>query len=135
MKPRISKSMPQHTPRKRPGMDAGHLANIRSLPCAACNVPTILRSHAHHLLRTDERGLSRKSSDRWAIPLCIICHDHLHMDGDEEGWLARRGVDGRALAKQLWSNRGNIDEMQRVLFRARQAAQLSANALSVRTNA
>ena len=136
--PRITKSLPQHTPRKRPDMDSRHLANLRLLPCVACGLGLLSQktiTQAHHLLRTEERGLSRKSSDRWAIPLCARCHQALHAAGDEEAFLAGRGIDGRATASALWAARGDLDGMTRVIYRARQAAQLSANALSVRTNA
>jgi hypothetical protein len=142
MKPRITKNMPQHTPRKRPDMDPKHLENVRGLGCVCCGAgihgaPYSTAIHAHHLLRVGpgERGLSLTTRDRWAIPLCSICHDKLHKDGNEERWLAERGIDGRAVASALWAARGVFYAMQRVVFRAYQAAQLSANALSVRTNA
>jgi len=124
MKPRIAKDMPQHVRPKREGMDAQHLANVRQLPCAVCGTIGLMPREAHHLLRTEERGLSRKSSDRWAIPLCVSCHHSLHMDGDEERYLAGWGIDGRAVAKSLWAARGDLDAMERVIFNVRQRAAL-----------
>lgn len=129
-KPRIEKQMPQHTPRKRPDMDPKHLANVKICSCVACGDHFTV--DPHHLLRVGpgERGMSLTTKDRWAIPLCRKCHDGLHADGNEERWLARRGVDGRAVASALWAARGDLEAMRRVIFRARQAA-----ALAVRTNA
>lgn len=111
-------------------MSASHLAMVRKLPCCVCGI--IGRSHAHHLLRTEEHGLSRKSSDKWALPLCEQigrpgCHKGLHDDGDEEGYLAKHGIDGRALASALWACRNDDDPlsaMERVVFRFRQEAAL-----------
>lgn len=132
MKSRITKAPLQHVRPKREGMDAKHLENVRLCHCLTCNREAGPTSYiqAHHLLRTEERGLSRKSSDRWAVPLCRICHDDLHAAGDEEAWLGGQGIDGRAIASALWAARGDLEGMRRVIFRARQAA-----ALTVRTNA
>lgn len=136
MKSRITKAPLQHVRPKREGMDAKHLVNVRGCPCAACGTGSTALERiqagiqAHHLLRTDERGLSRKSSDRWAIPLCFLHHNELHAAGDEEAYLASKGIDGRAVASALWAVRGDLAAMRRVIFRARQSA-----ALTVRTNA
>lgn len=123
MKPRIAKQMPQHTRPKREGMDAAHLVNVRYCRCLCCGT---LGSHmqAHHLLRTDERGLSRKSSDRWAVPLCPLCHQKLHSAGDEEAFFAEHGIDGRAVASSLWAARGDVERMKTVAFKACQVALL-----------
>jgi hypothetical protein len=130
MKPRIAKNIPEHNRREREGMSETHLANVRKCDCLGCG-RTYHESvtQAHHLLRTDERGLSRKSSDRWAVPLCFWCHDpnvkdSVHHDGDEDGWFAARGIDARAVAAALWTERGNLEAMRRVIFRARQMAAL-----------
>lgn len=93
--PRISKNLPQPLPKVRPGMSGSHLAMVRNLPCCVCGrggpgvwvVPVI---EAHHLLRTGEHGIGRRSSDRWAIPLCPYCHSNLHANGDEQGWTGMR---------------------------------------------
>jgi hypothetical protein len=119
---RINKGLAKPTPKERPGMDKNHLANVRQLPCCVCG-----RSggtmHPHHLLRTGEHGMGRKSSDRWCIPLDPVCHRALHDAGNEEDYLMRNGVDGRALASSLWACRDKPDalgRMQRVAFNFRQ---------------
>lgn len=123
--PRIAKSMPVHVPRVREGMDRNHLANVRLCGCAVCDGVGRGAVQAHHLLRSGERGMSRKSSDKWALPLDLRCHALLHAAGDEDAFLSRHGIDGRALATALWAARGDVEAMKRVVFRARQAALLS----------
>lgn len=119
--PRIAKNLPQPKPKVREGMDANHLANVRKLPCCVCGIAG--STVAHHLLRTGEHGMGRKSSDRWAIPLCEGiavkdgCHRALHDAGDEEAFLVKHGVDGRALASALWRNRGDVDAMRTALWK------------------
>jgi hypothetical protein len=119
---RIPKGLAKPKPKERPGMDKNHLANVRKLPCCVCG-----RSggtmHPHHLLRTGEHGMGKKSSDRWAIPLDPVCHAQLHDAGNEEEYLMRHGVDGRALATALWAKRGDLEAMQRVAFNFRQKAR------------
>jgi len=120
MKPRIPKDISRPSPKVRPNMDPEHLANVRKLPCCVCEERG-WEMEAHHLLRTGDptqRGTGRKAEDRFAIPLCKRppsregCHDRLHDDGDEEGFLARHGVQGRELAALLWRNKGDPEAME-----------------------
>jgi len=85
-----------------------HLAHIRTLPCCVCGRRS--PSEAHHLKQTGERerGMGRRSSDRWAVPLCPDCH-RLGPDAVEDAgskneviWFAQHGVNGKALAETLW---------------------------------
>jgi hypothetical protein len=128
MKPRIAKNIPEHNRREREGMSETHLANVRLCSCVITGQEPAGFLYgsieAHHLLRVDGRGMSRKSADRWAIPMASQKHRELHDCGDEEGYLARHGIDGRAVAAALWSERGNLEAMRRVIFRARQMAAL-----------
>lgn len=119
---RIAKNLPQPVRRERDGMDRKHLANIRDLPC--CVTGMVSAVEAHHLLRSGEHGTGRKSSDQWAIPLNAEIHRALHAAGDEDEFLAKHGVDGRALAKSLWAARGDIEAMMRVALRFLQASRL-----------
>lgn len=114
MKPRIKKKELIHNRPPREGMSGAYLILIRGLPCVICGR---LPVEAHHLLRTGERGLSRKSSDRWAIPLCPECHRALHGHGDEEAFLMEFRVDGRAIASALWASRDSFAGMARVCNR------------------
>lgn len=133
MIPRIPKSMPPVVHKQRDGMSAAHLENVKLLPCLTCGVA---RPHftvdPNHLMRVGpgERGLSLKTRDRWAVPACRTCHNHVTDVGDDERWYADRGFDARAVAAELWSNRDSHEKMRRVIFVARQRA-----ALKLRVNA
>lgn len=123
--PRIGNFKSEKTPHKkekrsadkRPGMDPEHLANIRKLPsCVSGKRPC----EAHHLKQTGtkERGVSLKSTDKWAVPLT---HDE-HINGVERvgskkefEWFTARGVNPIELAKALWANRGDLEAMEKVI--------------------
>lgn len=53
----------------KPSRSPEHLAFVRSLPCCICGSHRNIE--AHH---TGPRGLSQKSSDLSAIPLCAMVH-------------------------------------------------------------
>jgi len=88
----------------KPIRDKKHLQFVAGLPCCVCGTEPV---QAHHLLRSGEHGMGRKSGDNWAIPLCFDDHRWLHMDGDETAWLSDRGIDGKSLAKALYA--ANMD--------------------------
>lgn len=123
--PRISRSVQTSIRQAREGMSPTHLAMVRNLPCCLC--ASEVNIQAHHLLRVDpsSRGMGMKNADRWCLPLCLRCHDALHQHGGEEEYLAERGIDGRAVASALWSERGDADGMRRVVFRASQYRRIS----------
>lgn len=100
----------------RAGMDGKHLALIRQLPC--CVTRRQPGGEAHHLKSgTGERGMSVRSTDKWAVP---IAHD-AHMDVERAGtkrerqWFLDRGIDPHVLAQDLWGVTGNLEAMGRVL--------------------
>src|ERR1700730_716813 len=127
LKPRIERPTVQHVRREREGMSAKHLENVRELPCLVCMKEP--PNEAHHLLRTGEHGMGRKSSDQWAIPICAFHHDarqpgSVHSCGGEDEYFASRAIDARSVARALWTERGNLEAMRRVIFAARQRASL-----------
>lgn len=119
--PRISRSVPMKRKQPRYGDSKKHLAFIRSLPCCVCGSD----AEAHHLLRADSlpKGTGRKNLDRHAIPLCPAHHnrsnDSAHMHGDDEAWLAGKGIDGRALADALWRVTDDYEKGLRIVQRAK----------------
>ena len=123
MRPRIARSVPQSVRQPRPGDSRAHLAVIRSLPCVVCGGPG---GDPHHLLRVHDgapKGVGRRNEDKHAVPACRACHNALHAAGNDEAYLAERGIDGRALAAALWACRLKTDieaAMRRVVFRAKQ---------------
>jgi hypothetical protein len=124
--PRINKGLAKSAPKVREGQSKAHLAMVRKLPCCVCGPSrynSVMPIVAHHLLRTGEHGMGRKSSDRWALSLCDIHHKELHANGDEEAYLMSHGIDGRSLASSLWAARGDLEAMERVVFRFKQRAR------------
>jgi len=102
----------------REGMDDDHAANIRKLPCCAClRVPC---GTIHHLKAgTGERGMSVRSTDKWGTPLCLTCHDSVERAGTrkETAWFADNvGCDPLELATALWSNRGDVPRMTKIVL-------------------
>lgn len=63
---------------------------VRSLPCLICQKTC---GQAHHLLRTGEHSMGKRSPDRYAVPLCWEHHDELHRLGDEALFFMRYGID------------------------------------------
>jgi len=116
--PRIPKSgLPARKAKPpRKGMTLDHLAFLRRLECPV--YPGERPIEAHHLLRADRtRGMGRKAADRYAIPLSQRAHRELHETGDEEAWLAAKGIDGRALAAALWRVSGDLEAGMRIVYR------------------
>jgi hypothetical protein len=115
--PRIPKAgLPHKRPKGRRKARPAHLRFLRSLECPV--YPDGRPLEAHHLLRADRtRGMGRRAADRFAIPLSRKAHRELHAAGDEEAWLAARGIDGRALAAALWRVSGDREAALRILWR------------------
>ena len=117
---RLAPRIPRDVPRKVREPDyrkaPNHLAFVRKLPCLACNRPP--PNAAHHALGLDlGRGMARKAADRWTTPLCDRCHMTLH--DRNHNLLADLGIDERAVARALWKASGDLDEGQRIVWRAR----------------
>ncbi len=103
---------------KREHEAPGYLDKIRQLPCCipGCNAPP--PSHAHHLKCTGERGIGRKSSNRWTLPLCYECHIHgVERVGsrEEAAWFRDRGILCLDLAAALYANSHSLEAMRKVL--------------------
>jgi len=63
---------------------------ISTIPCLICGNPEV---QVHHLLRTGEHGIGKKSGDEWCVPLCVRHHDQLHRNGDEVIFFGLHGFD------------------------------------------
>jgi hypothetical protein len=48
----------------------------------------------------------------------------MHAAGDDEKWLIERGIDGRAVATALWSERSDPGRMIRVIIRSLSARKI-----------
>lgn len=94
----------------------GYLEKVRQLPCCipGCNAPP--PSHAHHLKCTGERVIGKKSSNRWAVPLCYECHIHgVERVGQEAAWFHERRIHCLDLAAALYANSHCLEAMMKVL--------------------
>ena len=61
---------------------AVYLDYVRSHPCCTCdNSPP---SEAHHW-HPNQKGMGRKPSDCWSVPLCRVCHQEFHDTGSIGG--------------------------------------------------
>lgn len=135
LKPRISRTVLKSPQKPREGDSLRYLAWIRSFGCLACGKD----AEAHHLLRSEDghKGLSQKSEDRWAIPLCRKHHAEAHLGtirpddaglGRDEAWLLETyRINARDLCKALWSTFNNENDPEerdrkgvRLIERARQ---------------
>lgn len=88
----------QRQPREK---DAKHLDRIRMLPCCICGDNTSTEA-AHIRTGSPEHGkpptgMSEKSSDKWALPLCNRHHREQHAMNEMDFW-KRHGIDPFMLA-------------------------------------
>ena len=112
-KPKVKKPSAEQTREKA---EPGYLAKIRKLPCCVCSEPA--PSQAHHLKCTGERGIGKKSSNRWAVPLCNDCHIYgVERVGStkEAAWFRERGILCLDLAAALHANSHSLEAMLNVL--------------------
>lgn len=115
---RITKKVKPTAAEKRDGNSKAHLALIRQLPC--CITGKRAPSDPHHLREglAHERGIGRKATDRWTVPVCRSIHEDLHKVGSRQEWewFRKRGIeDPLELAAALYRNTGDLERMQRVL--------------------
>lgn len=117
-RPRWPRRRRQRAHLRRGGMSALHRRLIRQLPCCIPGCGHRPPSDPHHLkLGTQERGLGLRATDRWLVPLCRLHHIEVERVGTrhEKRWFCEHHVDCLALASGLWSNRGCIERLQRML--------------------
>jgi hypothetical protein len=102
-------------PRRQPDRDAAYLAWIRTLACAVCGKESGVE--AAHTTALGSRGLSQKSSDYSAIPLCVWHHrgnaDSYHAQGERK-FAEMHGVDiGEWVSRLMSGYRGNCMAQRR----------------------
>jgi len=96
--PQIEKSaLPFPEPRRI--RDHEHIRHVIKQACLICGRRP---SDAHHLRFAQLRGLGRKVSDEFTVPLCRTHHREVHRRGDEVAWWQKSGVDPLAAARKLW---------------------------------
>lgn len=112
--PRAPTAFALSSGKKRPREKAdAHLWFIRGLGCVICGAP----SEAAHIrfgdLNLGKRptGAAEKPSDKYTIPLCPEHHrlgnDSQHVNGDEQGWWERHGINPIITSALLWQVSGD----------------------------
>jgi hypothetical protein len=86
-------------PEPRRIRDKDHLRFVSSQPCIICGRTP---ADPHHLRFAQSRGLGRKVSDEWVVPLCRGHHRDVHRHGDERAWWEKAGIDPNVAARRLW---------------------------------
>jgi hypothetical protein len=76
-----------------------HLRYVMQQPCLICGRKP---SDPHHLRYMQPRGLGRKTSDEFAVPLCRGHHREAHRAHDERAWWKQAGIDPSKVARRLW---------------------------------
>ena len=70
--------------KEKPWRSAAYLKTVRGEPGVSCGSPVDVQ--AHHLRHAERRGMGRKASDIWAVPLCVTCPMNCHTVGREADW-------------------------------------------------
>src|SRR3546814_14433229 len=98
---RIPRNFPKPQRFKRPGDSAAHIKLVKKLPCCLCPRQA---DDPHHLMRSIDnvpKGTGRRHEDRWSLPVCRPCHNAIHRHGNDEVYLASRGLDGRSEERRV----------------------------------
>jgi len=120
--PRIPRTIARHKPKPGFRKRLKHLAFVRQLPCVACGKAA--PSDAAHERTGTDGGVGVKPSDRYAVPLCSVCHAKQHRLGELTFWSALR-IDPLNVALRLWTVPADIEAGERTVFRARQQIDLA----------
>ena len=120
--PRISRTVAHPNPKPDFRRRVQHLAFIRLLPCVACGKAA--PSEAAHIRTGTDGGVGMKPGDRYAIPLCTVCHTKQHRVGELTFWSALR-FDPVNVALRLWTISADVTAGERTVFRARQGINLA----------
>ena len=81
-----------------------------------------IRNQAAHVRIGTDGGAGMKPSDRYTVPLCVVCHARQHK-GELSFWAELR-IDPLNVAFRLWTISGDQEAGERIVFRARQAIGL-----------
>ena len=100
-----------------------YLGLVRRCPCLGCDEDPA--GEAAHLRMADNgsgkpiTGLGIRPDDCWTLPLCHLCHVKQHVFGEAVFW-RDLGLDPVAIALELYSLQGDLEEMREAVFAARE---------------
>lgn len=102
------------TRRKKPrrtakGSNPSHLKWVRGHECCVGPAGCGGKIEAAHVRRGTDGGMSKKPSDKWAIPLCSTHHAEQHSAG-EQTFEKRHGFSMKATAETLWARSPHRDK-------------------------
>jgi hypothetical protein len=80
--------------------DRDHLRFVAAQPCLVCGRTP---SDPHHIKFAEQRGMGRKVSDRFTVPICRLHHRELHRRGNERAWWQKQAIDPLVIAASLWA--------------------------------
>jgi len=83
-----------------PERDHNHLRFVAAQPCLVCGRTP---SDPHHIRFAEQRGMGRKVSDRFTVPICRLHHRELHRKGNERAWWEKQEIDPLPVAARLWA--------------------------------
>jgi len=83
-----------------PERDRNHLRFVAAQPCLVCGRTP---SDPHHIRFAERRGMGRKVSDRFTVPICRLHHRELHRKGNERAWWEKQEIDPLPVAARLWA--------------------------------
>ena len=115
--PRIPRAVSKPARRTDVRRNRQHKDFVRSLPCVSCGAAP--RNQAAHIRCGTDGGTGLKPHDKWTLPLCAVCHERQHREGELSFFSALR-IDSYRLAERLWRISGDIDQGRRAIERARQ---------------
>lgn len=103
----------------------GYLSLVRRCGCLSCDTDPA-REAAHLRMSGPGKpitGMGTKPPDRYALPLCTVCHTKgrtaQHRVGELAFW-SRLGIDPFSLCVRLFTASPNIEAMRAVIFAARE---------------
>jgi hypothetical protein len=120
--PRIPRPVARGKPKPNLRRRVQHLVFVRQLPCVTCGKAA--PSDAAHVPTGTDGGVGRKLGDRYAVPLCTICHAKQHRVGELTFWSALR-IDPLNVALRFWTVSSDVEAGERIVFRAQQQINLA----------
>jgi hypothetical protein len=111
---------------KRPARDEDpkHLAAVRQCMCLSCgNERQVEAAHVRmSIVGRPNPGIGIKPDDKYALPLCSVCHrtgpTAQHEVGEVKFWAAL-GIEPLALCLRLYEVSPEVEKMRAVIAKAR----------------
>jgi hypothetical protein len=106
--------------------DREHLKFVAAQPCLVCGRSP---SDPHHIKFAEQRGMGRKVSDRFTVPICRLHHRELHRRGNERAWWEKQQIDPLPVAANLWAKTREIASAANLAGDTDLAAHFNGNRL------